>query len=76
MKFPSIEVNTNTGKYMPFIFNQIFDEENAIDYVEELPSGSLCIHFNQTLPMTPKIQSFYKSFTNGELKLSVNQQVK
>ncbi len=69
MKFPSIEVNTTNTKYISFIFNKIFDEENAIDYIEELDNGSLCIHFNQNLPMTPKIQDFYHSAINGEIKL-------
>ena len=69
MKFPSIEVNTNNTKYLSFIFNKIFDEENAIDSIEELENGSICIHFNQTLPMTSKIQDFYRSASSGEIML-------
>ncbi len=61
MKFPSVEVNTNNKTNLAFMFNNIFGEENAIEYIDTLDNGNVCIHFNQDLPMTPSIQKFYEA---------------
>jgi hypothetical protein len=69
MKFPSVEVNTNNTINLAFMFNRIFGEENAIEYIDNLDNGNVCIHFNQELPMTPEIEKFYALMKEtGEIK--------
>jgi hypothetical protein len=70
MKFPSIEVTTSSPTRLAFIFNRIFGEENAIESMDKLESGSVCVHFNQDLPMTPEIEKFYQSMKEmGEITI-------
>jgi hypothetical protein len=72
MKFPSVEVNTINPTRLAFIFNRIFGEENAIESMDQLENGSVCIHFNQNLPMNPDIEKFYQSMKEmGEIKMNV-----
>jgi hypothetical protein len=61
MKFPPVEVNTTNKANLVFMFDRIFDEENAIESIETLDNGNVCLHFNQDLPMTPKIEKFYRA---------------
>jgi hypothetical protein len=70
MKFPSVEVNTSNKANLAFMFNRIFGEENAIDSIDTLDNGNVCIHFNQDLPMTSAIQKFYESMKEvGEVTM-------
>ncbi len=70
MKFPSVEVNTTKKSNLAFLFNKIFGEENAIDSIDTLNNGNVCIHFNQDLPMTPDIQKFYEAMKEvGEVTM-------
>ncbi len=59
MKFPPVEVNTNNKVNLAFMFDRIFGEENAIESMDSLENGNVCLHFNQELPMTPNIEKFY-----------------
>jgi len=59
MKFPPVEVNTTNTTSLGFLFDRIFGEENAIESIDTLENGNVCIHFNQDLPMTANIQKFY-----------------
>jgi hypothetical protein len=72
MKFPSVEVNTKSSKYIIYLFNKIFGEENAIEYIEDQrEDGIICVHFNQSLPMTPDIEKFYQAMKDtGEIKIN------
>ena len=70
MKFPSVEVTTSNPTKLAFIFNQIFGEENSIDFIDHLENGSVCIHFNQDLPMTSEIEKFYQTMKEmGEITI-------
>lgn len=70
MKFPSVEVTTTNPTKLAFIFNRIFGEENAIETIDHLSNGSVCIHFNQELPMTTEIEKFYQSMKEaGEITI-------
>jgi hypothetical protein len=72
MKFPSVEVTTTNSNKLAFIFNRIFGEENAIESIDKLENGSVCIHFNQDLPMTPEIEKFYQAMKDmGEVKMNL-----
>lgn len=71
MKFPSVQVATRNPTQLAFIFNRIFGEENAIESIDQLDNDSVCIHFNQELPMTPDIEKFYQSMKEmGEIKIT------
>lgn len=68
MKFPSIEVNTSSNIQLTYIFDRIFGEENSIESIERR-DNCVYIHFNQDLPMTPKIEEFYTSLREtGKIK--------
>jgi hypothetical protein len=68
MKFPSIEVNTASNIQLSYIFDTIFGEENSIDSIERR-DDRIYIHFNQDLPMTPKIEEFYTTLREtGKIK--------
>ena len=73
-KFPSVQVTTSNPTRLSFIFNRIFGEENAIESIDHLNDGTVCIHFNQELPMTSDIEKFYQSMKEmGEITIkSVN----
>ena len=73
MKFPSVEVSTTNPTKLAFIFNRIFGEENAIESIDHLDNGSVCIHFNQDLPTTPDIEKFYQTMKEfGDITISLN----
>ena len=69
MKFPPVIVNSYSVSIM-FMFDRIFGEENSVEYIEKV-DDTFHVHFNQSLPMTPEVQTFYETIKKREVVLDI-----